>query len=156
MRRCVVAVALLVSLGCYTMHPVAGQPLPLGAIVALSINDAGRVALGGQMGPEISEVEGRLMEKDSAHYVLSVQQIRLIRGGEQVWSGERIEIKSQYVALVQERKFSRGKTALLSTATVGILALAFRQGLLGSFSPEKAKLPPDTGVSIRYPRFERH
>lgn len=123
--------------------------------MALGINDAGRAALGGQMGPEISEVEGRLLEKDSAHYVLSVQQIRLIRGGEQVWSGERIDISSQFVTGVQERKFSRGKTALLSTAAVGAVVLAFRQGLLGSLIQDEGKVPPDTGISIRYPRFGR-
>ena len=73
-------------MGCFTLKPVTGQPLPLGTVVSLSINDAGRAVLSGTMGPEISDIEGRLVQKDSAEYVLAVSLVKLMRGGEQVWS----------------------------------------------------------------------
>jgi hypothetical protein len=151
-----VAAALLTSIGCYSLQPVAGQPLPLGTVVSLGISDAGRVAIGGQMGQEISEVEGRLLQRDSSHYELSVQQVRFIRGGEQVWSGEHISIATEHVTTVAERKFSRGRTVLLSTATIGVVALAVSKSLLGSLILDEDRTPPDSGITIRYPRFGRH
>lgn len=156
MRQVIVLAALLASVGCYTLQPVAGQPLPLGTVVSLRINDAGRTVLGGQMGPEISEIEGRLLGKDSAQYVLAVQQVKLLRGGEQVWAGERVQVATNHVSEVSEKKFSRGRTAAVTAVAVGVLAIALQQGLLGSITGGENKTPPDTATSVRYPRFGRH
>ena len=153
-RRVVVVSTLLVSMGCFTLKPVTGQPLPLGTVVSLSINDAGRAVLSGTMGPEISDIEGRLVQKDSAEYVLAVSLVKLMRGGEQVWSGERIRVKSEFVSGVMERKFSRSRTAFVVSAAAGAIALIASQGILGDKSGDAdGKLPPDTGISIKYPRF---
>lgn len=149
------AAAAFGSVGCYTLQPIAGQPLPLGTQVSLAINDNGRAALGGSMGPEISDIQGRLLQKDSAEYVLSVTQISLLRGGEQVWAGERVSIKRDYVATVSERKFSRGRTTIVSAAALGVLAIVFSQGVLGQLSGEDGKVPPDSANSSRIPRFKR-
>lgn len=155
LRRRVVAAALLVSTACYSHQPVIGQTLPAGAQIVISINDAGRLALGGQMGPEIAQIEGRLISKDSAEYVMSVAQLILLRGGQQVWSGERIRVKTEYITVVNEKRFSRTRTALVSAAALGAVALLFQQGLLGSVSGEDGKLPPDTSATARIPRFKR-
>lgn len=155
MQQAVVLGTLLVSMGCYTLHPIVGQTLPLGSQVALSINDAGRASLGGQMGPEIAVIQGRLLQKDSTEFVLAVAQIELLRGGEQVWSGERIRVKNEFVNSVSERRFSRGKTALVGAATAGVLAIIFSQGILGNLAGSEGKTPPDSGVSSRIPRFVR-
>lgn len=143
-------------MGCYVMQPVAGQPLPLGSNVSVAINDAGRAALGGTIGPEIDAIEGRLIQKDSAEYVLSVTLVRLLRGGEQVWSGERIRVKSEFVTAVAEKRFSTGRTALVSAAAVGVVVALFSQAIIGAVQGEEGhKTPPDSGVSIKYPRFGR-
>ena len=153
MQRLVVVAAVLIATGCYALQPVTGQPLPLGTVLSLSINDAGRAVLGGTMGPEISSIEGRLIQRDSAEYVLAVAQVSLLRGGEQVWAGERIRIKTEFVNAVSEKRFSRTRTAIVTTAVVGVVALVISQGILGSLSGDNGKTPPDTGVSIKYPRF---
>ena len=142
-------------MGCYTLQPVAGQPLPLGSQVSLAINDAGRAALGGSMGPEISDIQGRLLQKDSAEYVLAVSQISLLRGGEQVWAGERVRVQTSFVSTVSERRFSRGRTAILSAAALGVVAGIFSQGILGNLSGSEGKPPSDSGASNRIPRFKR-
>ncbi len=142
-------------MGCYTVQPIAGQNLPVGATLVLVINDAGRVALGGSMGPAIGEIEGRLLEKDSTGYLVSVTQIRMLGGGEQVWSGERIQVRTEFVNSVSERKFSRSKTALIAAGAVGIVAIVFSKGLVGSLSGDDGQVPPDTGAAVRYPRFKR-
>ncbi len=155
-RRIVVAATLLVStIGCYTMQPVTGQPFPLGMTVELAINDAGRVALRQLIGPDVVKVQGRLVQQDSATYTLAVTQIGLSRDGTQVWSGERVGIKADYVSSVTERRFSRGRTAVVTAAVMGVVAIVFTQSIKGSLAGDDGKVPSDTGVAVRYPRFGR-
>jgi len=140
------------TIGCYNLQPVVGNPLPLGTQVGLDINDAGRAVLGGSMGPEISLIEGRLVARDSVGYTLSVSQVHLFRGGEQVWSGERVVVKSEYVSSLRERKLSRGRTAAMVAASVGVVALIVRQSIVGSLFGDDGRLPPDSAQTIRIPR----
>ena len=154
-RRIVVAVTLLVSTGCYTMQPVSEQPFPVGITVELVINDAGRAALRPMMGPEVAKVQGRLVQKDSVGYTLAVTQLGLLRDGTQVWSGERVSIKSEYVNSVAERRFSRGRTAVVTAAVLGVVAIVFTQSIKGSVFGDDGKVPSDTAVAVRYPRFQR-
>lgn len=155
LRRRVVAAALLVSTACYSHRPVIGQTLPAGAQIIISINDAGRAALGGQLGPEISDIEGRLISKDSAEYVMAVSQLLLLRGGRQVWSGERIRVKTEFISIVNEKRFSKTRTAMVSGLAVGAVALLFQQGLLGIVSRGNDPPPMDTITTTRIPRFKR-
>lgn len=144
---------VLVSAGCYTLEPVGNQPLPLGSQVSLSINDAGRAALGGQMGPEISDIQGRLLQRDSAEYVLAVAQVSLLRGGEQVWAGERIRVKTGYVNTISERRFSRSRTVAVSAVTLGVVVAIFSQGILGNVAGDDNHPRTDSANSNRIPRF---
>jgi len=142
-------------MGCYSTRPIAGQSTALGSMLLISINDAGRAELAGSMGPSISAIEGRLLEKDSSAYVLAVAQIHMYGGGDQVWSGEKVRIKSEFVNTVSEKKFSRTKTGLISAAAVGVVAIVLSKGLNGMSTGEEGKPPPDSGVSVKYPRFGR-
>ena len=154
-RRIVVAATLLASTGCYTMQPVSEQPFPLGITVELVINDAGRAALRPMMGPEVAKVQGRLVQKDSTGYTVAVTQLGLLRDGTQVWSGERVSIKSEYVNSVTERRFSRARTAVVTAAVLGVVAIVFTQSIKGSVFGDDGKVPSDTAVAVRYPRFQR-
>src|SRR5207237_10572640 len=89
------------------VRPAAG-PLapPAGAEMALDINGAGRIALGGSMGPEIARIEGRLVEGDSSAYTVAVRAITLLNGGDQTWRGERVQLKTEYVSAHYERRRS--------------------------------------------------
>src|SRR5262247_3406197 len=89
--------------GCYTLVPATGPSPELGKQMAFDLNDVGRVALGGSMGPEISQVQGRLLARDS-DYVVGVTAIKLLKGGEQTWGGERVRIKPAYVSSMYERR----------------------------------------------------
>lgn len=140
------------AMGCYSLQPVAGNPLPLGAQVGVAITDAGRVALGGTMGPEISLIEGRLVQKDSSEYVVAVSMIHLLRGGNQVWTGERVRIKSEHVVSVKERKLSRGRTAIAVGVSVAVAAWFIRQSIDGSLFGDDGKLPVETLQTTRIPR----
>jgi len=127
-----VGMAVLVLAGCYTLKPAGGVTPEVGTKVAFAVNDAGRVALGGSMGPEVAQVEGQLLEMDSANYLVAVSGIRTIRGDEQVWSGEQVRLKPEHVAYTYKRKFSAGRSIGLGVVTVGgFAALLATRSLLG-------------------------
>jgi hypothetical protein len=130
--------------GCYSLKPAGGVPPQVGTRVAFDVNDAGRVALGGTMGPEIAQVEGDLIEKDSASYLLSVHNVRLLRGGEQAWSGEQVRLKTEYVGYAYERHFSTGRSIAFGALGVGgFTAFMLTRSLLG-FGSNDHEPPPDS------------
>src|SRR6516165_8934241 len=104
------AAASVFLVGCYTLQPTGGTVPQPGTLMAFDINDAGRVALGGSMGPEISQIEGRLAGREGADYLVSVTDVHLLRGGDQVWHGETVTLKAEYVSSLYERRFSAARS----------------------------------------------
>ena len=139
--------------GCYTLEPVTGGIVPaIGSQVAFDVNDQGRVALGGTMGPSILQVEGRLLSKDSSNYSVAVSEIHFLQGGDQVWAGEHVNINSQFVTSVYERRFSAVRTAIAGGAAAGAIAAIVGRSLLGGGDPEQPKGTTDTSATVRRPR----
>lgn len=140
--------------GCYTLQPAGGfRPELVGTEVAFDVNDAGRVALGGAMGPEIAQVEGRLIQKDDSDYVLAASGVRLLRGGVQKWAGETVRINTSYVSTIYERRLSVGRSVVLGLLGAGAVAYLVTRSLVGSGTID---MPPDPGPpapSQRYPRL---
>ena len=127
-----IGIAVFSLAGCYTLKPAGGVTPEVGTKVAFAVNDAGRLALGGSMGPEIAQVEGQLLEMDSANYLLAVSGVRTIRGEEQVWSGEQVRLKPEHVAYTYKRTFSAGRSIGLGVVSVGgFAALIASRSLLG-------------------------
>ena len=91
--------------GCYTLEPASRVAPEPGSVIALDISDQGRVALGGLIGPELAQIEGKFVSMDSGQYVLHATGVRFLRGGEQGWNGETVRIKSEYVTSRYERRF---------------------------------------------------
>jgi hypothetical protein len=142
---------LLVA-GCHTMVPVVGSAPLLGTRVSLVVNDAGRVALGEAVGPEVAELEGRLVDRDSTRLVLSVSMVRLLRGGVQVWSGERVTVRREHVSTVRERHLSKSRSAVLAGVASAALAVIIRQGIRGGGVLDPTVSRPDSAQSTRIPR----
>lgn len=141
--------------GCYTQQPVRSTELPTGMTIVVSITDAGRSALAERMGQDITSVQGRLIQKDSAGYTLAVQEVVSQRGGTQVWSGERVQIRNEYVNQAKERRFSRSRTGLVVGAVIGAVAILASQGLIGDFTGDDSKPPPDSVAQIKIPLFHK-
>lgn len=136
--------------GCYALHPVATGAAPeVGSRIAVEVNDAGRAALGGSMGPEIDRIEGRMMEQDSAAWVIAVEQVYLIRGGIQVWNNERIRIGRDQARGLFERRISKGRSIALGTVGAGAVAFLLSRGLLGAGLGEPPSVPTDSGATLR-------
>ena len=136
------ALAAVLVAGCYTLEPVQGPTPQAGTEIAFDINDAGRLALGGTMGPEITQIEGRLLEKGPAEYLVAVSSVHMMRGGEQVWSKEPVRIKSEYVSSVYAKKFSAARTIALSAVGVGIVAAIAGRSLVGGGAVDQGQVGP--------------
>ena len=145
--RCLLLVLPLV--GCYTLQPTGGVVPELGREIAMDMNDAGRLAVGTSMGQEIAQVEGRLVSKDSSEYTVAVSMVHLLRGGEQVWRGERVKIKKEHVAFLYERKFDKTRSVAMGSIGVGAAALILTQGIFSTGKGEDPKAPGDTAHSVR-------
>ncbi len=153
LRRSSRVLAAVLLAGCYTFEPVEGPTPAVGTEIAFDINDAGRLALGGSMGPEISSIEGRLIEKGAADYLVAISAVHMLRGGEQVWSKEPVRIKSEYVSSVYQKKFSALKSVALGAVGVGLVAAIAGRTLVGGGSPDQGgKGPPDTSQTSRRKR----
>jgi hypothetical protein len=148
-RLAAVAASAVLLAGCYSLIPTGGAVPSAGTEIAFDVNDVGRVALGGSMGPEIAQIEGRLVSKDSTEYLVAVSVVRLLRGGEQTWHGENVRIKPEHVSSVYERRFSRGRSLALGAIGIGAAALIGTQAITGGGTVEPQKIPGDTGVAQR-------
>ena len=134
---------------CYSLQPmVSATPAP-GTRMAFAINDVGRVALGGSMGPELLRVEGYLQSREGDDYFVNVSGVQLLQGGFQTWAGETVRINSSYVSAVYEKKFSKVKTigaiAVVSVAAATLVA----KGKLPFFPDPKDETRTDTVVQRR-------
>jgi hypothetical protein len=140
------AALCIAQVACYTLRPVAGPTMPdVGSVIAVDINDAGRAAMGGAMGPEIARIEGRLMGTGATEYELAVTTVHLLGGGEQVWRGERVPIKRDYVTRMYEKHFSAGRTTVASVAGASVVAYFAAKALLGAGLGDR-RVPSDTGL----------
>ena len=98
------------------------------------------------MGPEIAQVEGRLLERTDEEFRLAVSVIRLLRGGEQLWRGEAVILKPEYLGSAYVKRHSPGRSIALGVVTIGgFTALMLSTNLLGGGNDED---PPGGGDTI--------
>lgn len=140
-------------MGCYSLQPIRGaKPIP-GAELELYMNDAGRAALVGQIGPEVALIRGRLLDTTNSDYLLSVSGIETFRNGSQAWRGEQVRIKPEYVLSASERRFSAGQTVAFCVVGAAGMAYLVKNVASGLFFPERdVPEPGDTSDLRRVPR----
>jgi len=124
-RRTAILVGLTLFIAqtaaCYTYVPTYTGTPAAGDEMAFVISDQGRVALSDQLGSGVTRVMGRVASTEGDEYVVAVDGIESIGGGTSHWTGERIHVRKDYVAGVQTRQLSRGRTA--GTIAVALVAL---------------------------------
>jgi hypothetical protein len=146
------AAVMFGQLACYTLKPVQGGVIPtIGSRIAVDINDQGRVALGGLMGPEIRQIEGRLVRNETAEIEVAVSMVRMLRGGEQTWTDEKVRVSKEHISMYYEKELSRGRTVAASAAGVGLIVIFLGKGIAGFVSGDEDASPPDTSNSVRRP-----
>ena len=131
--------------GCYASMPLQGAPQS-GATVVLDLNDRGRVALGGLIGPSAKTVEGQVASATDSSYSLHVSSVSYLNGQSNRWSGEPLTVPTSLVSQAKQRTFSQGRTMLLGAAAVAALALLIKStNLIGNSSGGSGGNPPPPG-----------
>ena len=121
--------ALLLASGCYGYYP-ATKPTPVGGEVQLTLSDSGAVVLSRQIGPSAEAIKGRFAADSANTYVMAVTGVRQRSGTDVDWKGERVVVPRPLIVKVEERRFSRARTAVFTGVTViGLVTL--RQALGG-------------------------
>jgi hypothetical protein len=137
---------------CYVLQPAAPALAPMpGMRVAFDLTDAGRTALAGPIGPGIAQLEGRLVNVTGDAYTMAVTNVRLLRGGEQVWQGERVQVQREHVARLYERQFSRGRTVAASATAAVAIGYFAAKTLAGFAQGDQGQPPADTADARRRP-----
>jgi hypothetical protein len=91
-----------------------------------------------------------LVNRDTSDYLVAVTGISLLRGGQQVWTGENVQIKKAYVSRTYERRFSTGRTLVLSAIGAGLIGAFVSQTLIGQ-GMENTAQTGDTAQLLRTP-----
>lgn len=126
---CALVVAALLACGCYTYGPLSTAEPVVGTRVAAGLTTEGSRGLSDSVGPEVDQVEGRVLGVDSTSVVLAVSHVESIRGVQTGWKGERLVIPRAAVDGWRQRRLSAGGTGLLGGIAAGGLYAIYR--LLG-------------------------
>jgi hypothetical protein len=131
--------------GCYGYYP-ATTPAPVGRDVELTLTDSGSFALARQIGPSAEAIAGRMTADSANAIVLSVRGVRQRDGNDVDWKGERVAVPRPLVVKLEERRFSRARTALFA-GTIAVGLVVMRQAFSGEgFSFLGSGLPKQTGT----------
>lgn len=143
---CLLGAGLLPGLlgACYVYQPVASGLQPQRK-VSVVLSDYGRLEASRQIGPQALKVEGSIISSDDTAYLLSVSSVKPITGSWVRWSGEQVSMRRDYVALLSERRFSKGRTALFSTAMAALFVVAVKTRLFGIGAEPTPIIPYDGG-----------
>lgn len=134
-RRALSVLLAVWTAACYTYTPtqVSAQPAPREQL-RVELTPTGTDSLARVLGPSVKTVDGRLIQATPESVELGVTQVTMYSGLEQYWKGESVTIPKQFVAGVDARTFSLGKTGLLAGAiVVMLLALGAGTGYGGVF-----------------------
>ena len=116
---------------CYVYRPVPATPEPQ-ARVAVVLSDYGRAETSRQIGAGTMRVEGALVGATDSAYLLAVSSVKPMNRPWVRWNGEQVTMRREYVALMYQRRPSRGRTALLIGGTAfTVLTLMVNLNIFG-------------------------
>jgi hypothetical protein len=149
-RRCVRAVLVIMLIpqltGCFQYVQVQSTEAPVGAQVSVGLTDRGRVAMTDAAGPGIRSLEGNLLERTDTSIVLSVSSVRYYDLGLATWAGERVEIQTDYIHDLRERRFSRTRTWIAGAVVAGGVVFASFLAIRGFGSDGDSDRPGNGNV----------
>jgi hypothetical protein len=140
---CAAAAALS---GCYSYRR-APESAPVGAQVAVQINDRGRAALADSLGPSPDRVEGRLLAADDSTITLGVSAVKPRDGERTPWAGERVLLRRSSINDVLERRLSVARSVTVAAGVIGgVIAFFVTRDLIGdSDGGDSDRRPPGSG-----------
>lgn len=130
---------------CYSTKPVTGIPTAASRVV-LDLNDQGRLAYGERIGSSVRHVEGVVESATDSALVIRIAAVRYLDGKTHKWSGERFRFGTAHVSRVQQRDFSRSRTALVvAGSAAAVAALVAVVKLVGNSQGGTRGEPPGNG-----------
>src|SRR6188768_73338 len=121
---------LLLLGGCYGYY-VPSTSTPVGRDVQVTLSDSGSFVMSPKVGPQAAAIDGRYAADSANAILLSVTGVRQRDGNGVDWRGERVLVPRPFVVKLEERRFSRGRTALFAGA-VAVGLLGARQAFAGT------------------------
>jgi hypothetical protein len=115
---CVTTIAALIS--CYKYTPLATTDPAAGARIAVDLTSAGTDTLARFVGPNVSAIEGRVVEGAGSDLLLAVSVVRKRNGEEDFWKGETISIPRGVISGLRQRRLAVGRTLLLAGAVAAV------------------------------------
>lgn len=134
MRVAVFAIAALLAGGCHTFEPLVGVTPAEGMRIRLLLTDSGSTTLSGYLGPQVTELRGRVKSADSNAITLSVSTIKARDGSEPFWRGEPVTIPRSLVARAEEERVAKGRSAGAAGAGLALAIVLARTFGLGGAS----------------------
>ena len=109
---------------CYYYQPLDTPSPQPGTYMQVMLTDSGTSHFWGYLGPDVGNLQGRLISADPQSLALSVHSVEQRHGQILGWKGETVTLSREYVATMQERRFSKGRTGLLAAgAVMGLVAV---------------------------------
>ena len=139
MRVVPIALLAVALCGCYTYAPTNIGTMEPGRELRVQLTLTGGDSLARFLGPNVASVDGRLVLVNANSYEVGVTQVVMHGGMEQYWKGETVTLPKPFVASIEARTFSWGRTGLLAGVIV-LTAYALNssssgRGLFGSHPP---------------------
>lgn len=132
LRVAIVLLAGSTLSGCYTQRPLTAPVPPAGTDVVALLTDSGTVAMGSQLGPGVTEVEGVVAEADGNSWRLLMTRVDQRGGTSTPWNREPVTFPRYALTAVTVRRLDKKRSWIAAgviTATALIAARAF-----GAFS----------------------
>jgi hypothetical protein len=141
-------IVLILLCGCYVNVPLTMTPEP-GSRVHVALTDQGSVDLAQYLGPRVAGVDGRLVQSSDSAVSISVTQVVMQSGDEQLWKGESVAIPRNAIATVQGRKRSFGRSGIIGGALAAAALIIGTRAGGGSSGGGKKGGPPPGGREVR-------
>jgi hypothetical protein len=123
-RGCLVLPVVISAAGCFYYQPLETAAPQPGTYIEVVLTDSGTSHFWGYLGPDVANLRGRLVTANPQTLALSVQSVEQRHGQVLGWKGETVTLGREYVATMQERHLSTGRTVLLAGGTVvGFVAM---------------------------------
>lgn len=118
--------------GCYQYVPITASAPVAGTEVSLGVNDQGRVALAGQIGPGARRLRGRLTQATDSLFVISLTSVEYVGAPVPArWAGEAISLSRDYVSDIGERRLSRSRSWLTAGVVAALAAAVSTIAIVG-------------------------
>ena len=135
---------------CYNVQQTMTPEPDPAAEFTLELNDQGRIAVAKSLGPEVKDVSGRLVSQTPVELVLSVRDVTYFKTDAIRMQGEQVTINRDQVRSVTEKKFSLGRTAILTAAIVVVVGVFIGTKSLSGFGGSASDgVPPGGNTSVR-------